>query len=123
MQSALRGSRLTALEREVVGLTVSRFNDCAYSLAAHSRVRRRRRRLDGADRRAAGRRAARRRAAGAPARVHRRPCSTERGHVAPATSTPRTTLEVLAQIAYTTLANYAADVSGAPIDDAFRALV
>src|SRR3954470_17929338 len=37
LQTALRASRLTALEREVVGVTISRLNDCAYSLAAHSR--------------------------------------------------------------------------------------
>ena len=48
LQTALRGSRLTALEREVVGITVSRFNDAPYSLAAHSVVR-------GASRRLAGR--------------------------------------------------------------------
>ena len=36
LQTALRGSRLTALEREVVGITVSRLNDAPYSLAAHS---------------------------------------------------------------------------------------
>ena len=37
MQSALRGtSRLTAVEREVVGLTVSYANRCPYSMAAHS---------------------------------------------------------------------------------------
>ena len=29
---------------------------------------------------------------------------------------------MLAQIAYTTFANYAADVSGAPVDEAFPAL-
>src|SRR5689334_17909438 len=41
LQTALRGSKLTGLEREVVGVTVSRFNDCAYSLAAHSTFARR----------------------------------------------------------------------------------
>ena len=41
LQTALRGSTLTGLEREVVGITVSRFNDCAYSLAAHSTFARR----------------------------------------------------------------------------------
>ncbi len=40
LQTALRSSTLTGLEREVVGVTVSRFNDCAYSLAAHSKFAR-----------------------------------------------------------------------------------
>ena len=33
-------STLSGLEREVVGVTVSRFNDCAYSLAAHAKFAR-----------------------------------------------------------------------------------
>jgi AhpD family alkylhydroperoxidase len=41
LQTALRGSTPTGLEREVVAITVSRHNDCAYSLAAHSTVARR----------------------------------------------------------------------------------
>src|SRR3954451_1885622 len=45
LQTALRGSTLSGLEREVVGVTVSRFNDCAYSVAAHSRFAR----VQGAD--------------------------------------------------------------------------
>ena len=41
LQTALRSSStLTGLEREVVGVTVARFNDCAYSLAAHSKFAR-----------------------------------------------------------------------------------
>src|SRR4051812_16177613 len=36
LQGALRETKLTALEREVVGLTVSVANESAYSLAAHS---------------------------------------------------------------------------------------
>ena len=121
LQTALRGSRLTALEREVVGLTVSRLNECAYSLAAHSRF-------------AAA-------AGGSPAvvaalrageplddpRLRALQAFTEavireRGHV-DAELDPETALEVITQVAYTTLANYAADVSGVPVDDAFAALV
>lgn len=121
LQSALRGSHLTALEREVVGLTVSRFNDCAYSLAAHSRF-------------AAGAGASDTLIAAlrageplADERLERLRAFTaavlrERGHVTAALSAEET-LEVLTQIAYTTLANHAADVTGAPIDDAFRSLV
>src|SRR3954469_6389616 len=37
LQTALRGSRLSGLEREVAGITVSWLNDCGYSLAAHSK--------------------------------------------------------------------------------------
>ena len=118
LQTALRSSTLTGLEREVVGVTVSRFNDCAYSLAAHSKFAR----MQGGDEalvaalvagepladerletlRSVHARAARR------ARAHRgrRPVAEE-------------ALEVIAQVAYTTLANYAADVSGASIDAAF----
>ena len=36
MQSGLRRSALTPAEREIVGLTVSRENGSAYSMAAHS---------------------------------------------------------------------------------------
>ncbi|MDA0183416.1 carboxymuconolactone decarboxylase family protein [Solirubrobacter phytolaccae] len=121
MQSALRGSRLTALEREVVGLTVSRVNDCAYSLAAHSR-------FAAAAGASEGLLAAVRDGASLEdERLERLRAFTEdvlaeRGHVAAAFDAEET-LEVLTQIAYTTLANFAADVSGAPVDDAFRALV
>jgi AhpD family alkylhydroperoxidase len=121
LQTALRGSRLTALEREVVGLTVSRFNACAYSLAAHARFAAG---AGGSDALIAALRA------GEPldderlerVRAFTESVLDERGHVT-ATLDAEETLEVLTQIAYTTLANYAADVSGAPIDDAFRALV
>lgn len=121
LQSALRGSRLTALEREVVGLTVSRFNECAYSLAAHSRFAAA---AGGSDALVGALRA------GEPLddeRLERIRAFTGsvlagRGHAA-ATLDAEETLEVLTQVAYTTLANYAADVSGAPVDDAFRALV
>lgn len=122
LQTALRGTtRLTALEREVVALTVSRHNDCTYSLAAHSRF-------------AAG-------AGGTDTLIAAlrsgEPLGDERlerlrgftaavlathGHTAPVLDAEET-LEVLAQIAHTTLANHAADVSGAPIDEAFGALV
>jgi AhpD family alkylhydroperoxidase len=119
LQTALRGSTLTGLEREVVGVTVSRFNDCAYSLAAHAAFAR----MQGGD------------DALVAALVSGSPLGDERlealrafalalleqrGHVS-AELGPEASLEVIAQVAYTTFANYAADVSGATIDDAFAA--
>jgi AhpD family alkylhydroperoxidase len=119
MQTALRSSTLTGLEREVVGVTVSRFNDCAYSLAAHSKFAR----MQGGDE------------ATVAALVAGEPLADERlealraftvsllearGHVSDIGELgPEVALEVIAQVAYTTLANFAADVSGASIDSAF----
>jgi AhpD family alkylhydroperoxidase len=118
LQTALRGSALTGLEREVVGVTVSRFNDCAYSVAAHSTFARSNggddelveSLLDGEPL--------------ADERLERLRAFTvalleQRGHVSTALA-PEEALEVIAQVAYTTFANYAADVSGAAIDAAFR---
>jgi AhpD family alkylhydroperoxidase len=118
LQTALRGTTLTGLEREVVGVTVSRYNDCAYSLAAHSKFAR----MQGGDDELVA------------ALVDGEPLADERleslrafalalleqrGH-ASTDLAPEEALEVIAQVAYTTFANYAADVSGAAIDDAFR---
>jgi AhpD family alkylhydroperoxidase len=121
LQSTLRGTtRLTRLEREVIGLTVSRLNDCRYSLAAHSTF-------------AAA-------SGGSPEliaalrtaeeiddeRLERLRAFTEcvwrdHGHTHPTGLDHETALEAIAQIAYTTFANHAADVTGAPVDDAFTA--
>jgi len=117
LQTALRGSTLTGLEREVVGVTVSRFNDCAYSLAAHSKFAR----LQGADDALLAALVA-----GGPLADERLEALRaftvalleQRGHVSPELA-PEEALEVIAQVAYTTFANYAADVSGAAIDSAF----
>jgi AhpD family alkylhydroperoxidase len=118
LQSALRSSTLSGLEREVVGVTVSRFNDCAYSLAAHSKFAR----MQGGD------------DALVAALVAGEPLADERlealraftlsllearGHAELGTLDPEVALEVIAQVAYTTLANYAADVAGVSIDAAF----
>ncbi len=113
LQTALRGSRLTALEREVVGITVSRSNDAPYSLAAHSVF------------------AAK--AGGSPALIAAlrvgEPLDDERlesirrfteDRTAPDGLDAEEVLEVIAQIAYTTLANLAANVADTPIDDAFK---
>jgi AhpD family alkylhydroperoxidase len=119
MQSALRKSTLSGVEREVVGLTVSRANSSEYSLAAHATFAR---------------------AQGAPddvvaallageplpdARLQdlhefTRAVLRDGGHgAASAGLTAEQKLEVITQIAYTTFANLAANVAGTPIDDAF----
>jgi AhpD family alkylhydroperoxidase len=118
LQTALRGSTLTGLEREVVGVTVSRFNDCAYSIAAHSTFAR----MQGGDEPLVAALAAGEPLADAhleSIRAFTGALLERRGHVTTDLA-PETALEVIAQVAYTTLANYAADVSGAAIDAAFR---
>ena len=118
LQTALRSSTLSGLEREVVGVTVSRFNDCAYSLAAHSKFAR----MQGGDEALVAALVA-----GEPLaderletlRAFTLALLEQRGHTDTGGLSPEEALEVIAQVAYTTLANYAADVSGAPIDAAF----
>ena len=117
LQTTLRGTTLSGLEREIVGVTVSRFNACEYSLAAHPKFAR----MNGAD------------DALVEALVSGSPLADERqeslraftaalldqrGHVTTDLA-PEEALEVITQVAYTTFANYAADVSGAAIDAAF----
>jgi AhpD family alkylhydroperoxidase len=117
LQTALRGSRLSGLEREIVGVTVSRFNDCQYSLAAHTKFAR----MNGGDDALVAALVA-----GEPLADERQEALRaftvalleQRGHVTPELE-PELALEVVAQVAYTTFANYAADVSGAAIDAAF----
>jgi AhpD family alkylhydroperoxidase len=119
MQSALRTTTLSALEREVIGITVSRANTCPYSIAAHSAF------------------AARAGAAPEVLEALRtgEPLPDERlealraftlavlessGHASAGTLPPETALEALAQIAYTTMANLVANVAETPVDEAFR---
>jgi AhpD family alkylhydroperoxidase len=117
LQGALRETNLTALEREVVGITVSAENDCEYSLAAHSVFARG---AGGSEALAAALRA------GEPvadARLRSLQELTQNllrkgGHVQSDLGTEEV-LEVITQIAYTTLANYAANVAHPAIDDAF----
>jgi AhpD family alkylhydroperoxidase len=117
LQGALRETRLTALEREVVGLTVSAENACEYSLAAHSAFARK---SGGSPELVAALRA------GEPVDDPRlrelqeltRALLRERGHV----PSHQDALEVITQIAYTTFANYAANVARTPIDEAFAAV-
>ena len=128
LQSALRRSALTGVEREVVGLTVSYANTCEYSMAAHSAFAA----ANGAsedvldalrsgdalrDERVEALRAF---AAGVVA---------ARGHVPSdrlaaferAGYTAEQALEVVTQVAYTTLANLVANLARTPVDDAFAA--
>jgi AhpD family alkylhydroperoxidase len=114
LQRVLRETTLSALEREVVGITVSAENECEYSLAAHSAFARG---AGGSDELVAALRA------GEPVadpRLRELQALTQdllrkRGHVPPHDDA----LEVITQIAYTTLANYAANVARTPIDEAF----
>jgi AhpD family alkylhydroperoxidase len=115
MQTALRGSRLTGLEREVVGITVSRFNESAYSLAAHSAF---------AARAGASPDVIAALRAGEPLadeRLETVRAFTEalltRGE--PGGLDAEEALEVITQVAYTTLANLTANLAATPIDDAF----
>jgi AhpD family alkylhydroperoxidase len=114
MQGALRETRLTPLEREVVGLTVSVHNECEYSLAAHAAFASK---AGGSPELVAALRA------GEPVGDPRlrelqeltRSLLDKRGHV----GSHEDALEVITQIAYTTLANYVANVAHPAIDEAF----
>jgi AhpD family alkylhydroperoxidase len=118
LQTALRSSALSGLEREVVGITVSRFNDCAYSLAAHAKFAR----MQGGDEATVAALVA-----GEPLAEERLEALraftlallSDRGHTEVGSLSPEVALEVIAQVGYTTFANYAADVSGVSIDEAF----
>jgi AhpD family alkylhydroperoxidase len=116
-QSALRSTRLTGLEREVAGITVSRLNDCAYSLAAHSKFAA----ANGGSPELIA--ALRTGETLADARLETIRAFAEalvRDHgKATTTLDDEEAIEVVAQVAYTTFANYAADVTGAPTDPAF----
>lgn len=114
LQEILRETSLTPLEREVVGITVSAENDCEYSLAAHSAFARN---AGGSEELVAALRA-RRPVDDARLRSLQELTLSllrERGHVPPHDDA----LEVITQIAYTTVANYVANVKRPPIDAAF----
>ncbi len=114
LQGVLPETKLTPLEREVVGITVSAENSSAYSLAAHSVFARK---AGGSPELVAALRA------GEPVDDPRlrelqeltQALLREHGHVPPHDDA----LEVITQIAYTTFANYAANVARTPIDEAF----
>jgi uncharacterized peroxidase-related enzyme len=123
LQGALRASGLSALEREVVGITVSRANTSAYSLAAHAAFAAR----AGAEPAVV---AALRDGDPLPdprldaLRAFTTAVIDARGHADPAAPhaagyTPEQVLEAIAQIAYTTFANLVANVAETPVDAAF----
>lgn len=126
LQASLRGTTLTALEREVVGITVSFVNTSGYSLAAHSTFARR---LGAGDELVDALRSG----ADVPdARLRALQRFTiallyTRGHAAQedvetalaAGYTRAQLLEVVTQVAYTTMANLAANLAETPIDEAF----
>jgi uncharacterized peroxidase-related enzyme len=128
MQSALRGtSRLTGVEREVVGLTVSYANRCAYSMAAHSAF------AHGAGASAPVVEALRSGGELPDARlqalaVFTRDLLEAGGHVSEsrlaafldAGFTRENALEAITQVAYTTMANLVANVADTPVDAAFE---
>ena len=101
-----------------MGITVSRVNECAYSLAAHSKFAR----LHGGDDALLAALVAGEPLADARHEALRSftlALLSERGHAQAGDLQPEPALEVIAQVAYTTFANYAAEVSGAAIDTAF----
>ena len=129
MQSSLRGtSVLTAVEREVVGITVSYANSCPYSMAAHST-------FAGAAGASPEVLAALRSGTELPnARLQALHAFTDRllnskGHISEdelaafleAGYSRENALEVITQLAFTTLANLAANVAATPVDPAFEA--
>jgi uncharacterized peroxidase-related enzyme len=125
--SGLRQASLSPVEREVVGLTVSHENECPYSMAAHSTFAT-----------AAGTApevvAALRAGESLPdARLQLLHAFTKEvlrhGGLVPAEDVSARAeagysndqvLEILTQIAYTTLANLAANLADVEIDEAFR---
>jgi uncharacterized peroxidase-related enzyme len=126
LRSALQTTGLTALEREVVGITVSRHNRSRYAMAAHSTF------AAGAG---AGPELLASLRAGEPLADDRlealRAFTVEvlrrDGHVSATPLDafladgfePGCVLEVLEQIAFTTFANYVDNVAHVPIDEAF----
>jgi alkylhydroperoxidase family enzyme len=128
LQSALRGgSALTAVEREIVGLTVSYTNNSRYSMAAHSTF------ASGAGAESEVVTALR---SGADLPVPRlealhaftRRLLDSRGHLPEnelaaflaAGYSHEHALEVIAQLSYTTFANFAANLADTPVDSAFE---
>ncbi|GAA4987868.1 putative peroxidase-related enzyme [Nonomuraea thailandensis] len=126
LQRALRESTLTAAEREVVGIAVSVANRCAWSVAAHSAFAERAglapeviealraRKDDLADERATALAAFTRAILRSGGLVGR----DELGAVLAAGYSGPQVLEVITQAAFTTMANWVANVAGTPLDAA-----
>ena len=116
-QGALRHTKLTGLEREAVALTVSAVNDSEYSLAAHSVFAGK---AGGSPEVVAALRAGDTVADGRLRSLQEltRSLLRERGHVETDLD-EQDVLETIAQIAYTTFANYVANAARTPVDPAF----
>jgi AhpD family alkylhydroperoxidase len=128
LRERLAQSTLTGAEREVVGLTVSFENRCEYSMAAHSTFAQR----QGAPEEVI---AALRSGGELPdarlqaLHVFTRGLLRSRGHLNAgevaalyqAGYTTEQLLEVIAQAGYTSMANWAANLAGTPVDAAFQA--
>jgi AhpD family alkylhydroperoxidase len=123
LQRVLRETSLTGAEREVVGLTVSYANTCAYSMAAHSTF---------AARHGLPVEVINALRAGLPLPDERLQVLHEftrdllRHQATPpkmeaAGFTTQQVLEVIAQVGYTSLANWVANLADTPLDDAFKA--
>jgi uncharacterized peroxidase-related enzyme len=126
LQQRLQGSSLTGLEREVVGLTVSFENACTWSMAAHSTFAKAQGASDAVlEALRSGRDLpdARLQALHAFTRKLLR----SRGHLEEGDAeallqagyTPEQLLEVIAQAAYTSMANWAANLADPPVDEPF----
>jgi uncharacterized peroxidase-related enzyme len=128
MQSTLRGSDLAPAEREIVGLTVSRENASPYSMAAHSTF------AEGvglAPDEIAALRAGESLTDPRHEALHvfTAELLASRGHVSAdqlaellaAGYSLENVLEVVTQVAYTTMANLVANVAATPVDAAFEA--
>jgi uncharacterized peroxidase-related enzyme len=128
LRSTLARSTFTPLEREVISLVVSFDNSCSYCMAAHSTFAAKQGASD-ADLQAL-------RLGDAPSdrrlgalATYTRQLTANRGHVSEeaqralldAGFTRAHLLEVIAVIAFTTIANYAHNVTHCPIDVAFQA--
>jgi uncharacterized peroxidase-related enzyme len=127
LQQRLQASALTGLEREVVGLTVSFENACTWSMAAHSTF--------AAAQGASGEvlealRSGRELPDARLQALHAftRKLLRSRGHLdagdvaalREAGYTTEQALEVIAQAAFTSMANWAANLADPPVDEAFQ---
>jgi uncharacterized peroxidase-related enzyme len=127
LQQSLQGTALTGLEREVVGLTVSYENACSWSMAAHSTFATKQGVSDEVlDALRAGRELPDARLQALHAFTRR--LLRTRGHLDPrdvdalleAGYTTEQLLEVIAQAAFTSMANWVANLADPPVDEAFK---
>jgi uncharacterized peroxidase-related enzyme len=128
MQSSLRGSDLPPTEREIVGLTVSRENASPYSMAAHSTFAQR---AGLAPEEITALRTGENLTDPRLEALHAFTAEllATRGHVSgervaevlAAGYSPENVLEVVTQVAYTTMANLVANLAATPVDAAFEA--